>query len=165
MHCRRRNKRRLVRYLAAITVQSAARAASARARCSTLRASRLHRWMHRVTALYADASGFGGDESVYAPSPAAVELLRDDSTPPPPPPPTGSPPVTSSQQYAANGAPPRKGGLSNRSGTSRGGRALAEALAPRMGRPPPGCPAALDVDWGDWGVGLRLLFPPSPPVG
>lgn len=155
----------LVHHLAAVTMQSAARTASARARCSALRATRLRRWVDRVAALYADAFGVGGDEGDYAPSPAAVGLLRDNSIPPPPPPPVGPPPTPSSQQHAAADAAPGKGSVSTRSDSSRGGRALAEALAPRMGRPPPGCPAALDVDWGEWGVGLRLVFPPSPRVG
>lgn len=42
-------------------------------------------------------------------------------------------------------------------------RALAEALAPLMGIPPPGCPGALDVDWGMWGGQLELVFPPRAP--
>lgn len=43
-------------------------------------------------------------------------------------------------------------------------RALAEALAPTMGDRPPGCPGALDVDWGEWGVKLTLVFPPPAPA-
>lgn len=160
MRARKWAKRRLLHRLSAITIQSAARAASARARCSALRATRLHLWVGRVAALYAgDASSVGGYEGDnYAPSPAGAELVRDNNTPPPAAPP-GDSPIPSSPRYTATGPPPRKGGVVN-------SRALAEALAPRMGRPPPGCPAALDVDWGEWGVGLRLVFPaPSPRVG
>lgn len=49
-----------------------------------------------------------------------------------------------------------RGRVSNR-------RGLAEALAPLMGIPPPGCPGALDVDWGTWGGQLELVFPPRAP--
>lgn len=160
-HARRRAKRRLVRHIAAVTVQSAARATSARARCSALRSARLHRWMDRVAVLYADAFGVGGDEGDYSPSPAAMELLRDNNAPPTPYLPAAPPPIPASEQHAAIDAAPARGG----GASTGGGRALAEALAPRMGRPPPGCPAALDINWGEWGVGLRLAFPPSPRVG
>lgn len=186
---RKRARRRKLRRLAAVTMQSAARAASARARCSALRAARLYLWMDRVAVLYADddaatATGIrtAGDDIDgldYSPSPAAAELLWEMNAPqPPPPPPPHSlqPPLPSSPKYAVDdevrtgGGGSGSGGISkswskgsSRSSRSSRGRALAEALAPRMGRPPPGCPAALDVDWGEWGVGLRLVFPPSPP--
>lgn len=122
--------------------------------------------MGRVAALYADdASGAGGHEGdSYAPSPAGAELLRDNNMPPPADPPP--PPILPSPRPAATDPGPRKESVASRfrSDRRRGG-ALAEALAPRMGRPPPGCPAALDVDWGEWGVGFRLVFPSSPRVG
>ncbi len=156
---------RLVRRLAAVTLQSAARAAAARARCSALRAARLRLWTGRVAALCADAPGVGDRAGEYPPSPAAIDLFRETSVPPPlPPPARGASSLPSSANFSAAGAAPREGGVNNGSG-ARKGRALAEALAPRMGQPPPGCPAALDVDWGEWGVGFRVMFPPSPRVG
>lgn len=158
----KRAKRRLVRRLAAVTLQSAARAAAARRRCSALRAARLHLWTGRVAALCVDVPGVDDDLGEYPPSPAAMDLFREKSVPPPPPPPPRASSLTTN--FSAAGAAPREGGVNTRSGTQKG-HALAEALAPRMGQPPPGCPAALDVDWGEWGVGLRVVFPLSPRVG
>ncbi|CBN80210.1 hypothetical protein Esi_0131_0021 [Ectocarpus siliculosus] len=155
---RRRAKHCLRCRRATVMLQSAARAMSARRRCSTLRAARLRLWTDRVAAVYVN----GGDE--YSPSPVAAELLCELerlTTPLPRPP--GLSPTLASQPAAVVKA---RGGLRANVACGRSrGRALAEALAPRMERPPPGCPAALDVDWGEWGVGLRLAFPSSPRVG
>lgn len=65
------------------------------------------------------------------------------------------PPPPPKQSRSQHSNPP---GIKGR--RSLGGRALAEALAPRMGHPPPGCPEALDVDWGEWGENINLVFPP-----
>ena len=161
----KRAKRCLLRRLAAVTVQSAARAAVARARCSALRATRLRLWTHRVAALCADAPAVGDDVGEYPPSPAAVDLFREMDVPPPLPPPAlaSSLPLSTPPHPVVGAAPGEKGVNPGRS--ARKGRALAEALAPRMGRPPPGCPAALDVNWGEWGVGLSVVFPRSPRLG
>lgn len=165
----RRTKHRVLCRVAAVTMQSAARAASARARCSALRAARLRLWMDRVALLYADdaAIATAGDvEDDNSPSPAAVQLLREMNAPPPPP---SQQSLQMPPKYAAGDVfrgGDGGGGIGKKTSTissSSRWRALAEALAPRMGRPPPGCPAALDVDWGEWGVGLSLVFPPSPP--
>lgn len=126
---RRRSRRNRFLRSAATAIQSAARAAAARARCSALRDARLRYWVDKA------AAAWDADDS--SPSPVAVELLRELNTPLPPPP-------TEARPQTASGG---------------GGRAMAEALAPTMGRPPPGCPGALDVHWGEWGVKLKLVFP------
>lgn len=158
---RKRDTYRLHRRHAVVIVQSAARAVFARARCAALRAARLRLWMGTFAALY------GGDGDIHSASPMATELLQGMNTNPPPPSPPQTPalsqPPALSPQCSAYFA--TRGGVSGRKKRVGRGRALAEALAPGMGRPPPGCPAAMDVDWGEWGVGFSLVFPPSPGVG
>ena len=60
--------------------------------------------------------------------------------------------------------PPREFAPTARKGERRrivgGARlAMAKALAPTIkGPPPPGCPGPLEVDWGEWGIKLKLAF-------
>lgn len=151
---------------AAVTFQSAARRLFARKRCSALRAARLRFWVQQADELC--------DRDDWHDSPVAAELLREVNQPPPPtPPPLPPPPALLSAGFTGT-TPPEASGeahvlrdravVEEKAGRRRGrsgvGRALAEALAPMMGCPPPGCPEALDVDWGDWGVTLDLVFPP-----
>lgn len=122
-------------------IQSAARAASARARCSALLAARLQRWAECAAAITT--------EGYCWPSPLEDELCQESFQMPPPPPSSGQvqQPAKTVVDYPANIQ-----GYSD--------RGLAEALAPTMGSPPPGCPSALAVDWGEWGEKLKLVFPP-----
>lgn len=153
---RRLSQHRLRRWQAAVTVQSAARAAFARGRCSSLRTARLRRWADAAAEMY---RGLTAEDDALPRSALGAELLREVIRPP-----LLTPKVNSSPPQSS-GAPAdcfcesllRAGGGCG----GRGGRELAEALAPRMGVAPPGCPAALDVDWGEWGAKLTLEFPPE----
>ena len=183
---RHRSRRRLAFRRAVVTVQSAVRAASARVRFSALRAARLLLWMAKVAGLL-NSNVDDEDKDELSPSPVAARLLHEinlASSPPPPPPPkpllpptsrpiplTSSPPasapfspsveVTSSSSRSSTKNPSRSGGYSVDEGeTKREGCALAHALAPRMGPPPPGCPTAYQADWGQSAVKLTLAFPP-----
>lgn len=140
MEARRRVKHRIFLHRAAVAIQSFARVASARTRCSILRAERRRFWVDRARALW-DAH----DAVNAATSPAAEELLQGLDAPPLPPPQKSE----SCRQHTPGSEPYRIGR----------GREMAEALSPTIvGPPPPGCPAPLKADWGEWGVKLKLAF-------
>lgn len=145
MEARRQLKRRIFFHQAVVAIQSFARVASARTHCSILRAERRRFWVDRASALW-DAH----DAINAATLPASEELLQGLDAPP-------SPPLQESEscnrQYAPGSEPCRIGY----------GREMAEALSPTIvGPPPPGCPAPNEVDWGKWGVKLKLMFDPAP---
>lgn len=151
VQARRRSRCRLRRWHAAVTVQSAARASVARMRHARLRAARLQRWIAAAAEMYRHA------EDAPVPSPLGAELTREVSAPSP----TPNVKLFSSPQHTSSARAYRREASRLGERGDRGERELAEALAPRMGRAPPGCPGALDVDWGEWGTRLTLEFPPG----
>lgn len=148
---RRRSRRRLRRLHAAVTVQSAARASFARVRHARLHAARLQRWVAAAAEMYRNA------EDAPVPSPLGAELTLEVSAPSP----TPNVKLSSSPLHTSSAPADRREALRLGGRGDRGERELAEALAPRMGRAPPGCPGALDVAWGEWGTRLTLEFPPE----
>lgn len=141
VEARRRSRLHLRLCSAATTIQSAIRASLARRHCSLLREARLLLWVGRATAIVAAEHGR------HRPSPLGEELWLDAVQ--------ASPSLQGHVQVPI-GVPSQC--LIDR--VDDVNRALSEALAPGMGNPPPGCPGALDVNWEDWGVKLRLKFPP-----
>lgn len=161
MTARRFSLLRLRQGRAAVCLQSAERARSARARVRTLLDARVRLWLERSYALHRR-------ERPIRPSPVGEQLWRERSDHPATRNPGGFWSTSEDFAAASAAAPAACASEANLSGDTRPrndrakSRALAEALAPTMGAPPPGCPDPLDVDWGTWGRELELEFPRTP---